>query len=396
MTEAVALGEPLLDETRYPGRVVVKAALAVGPAFALAGRTEDAIRVADRAFALRIELGDQVQMAGPGVYLVARALALAEAGRLDEAAATAQAGYDGAVASQVLEGQGWFTVMLGRICLLQGRPVTAARWLREAAVLWGELAHPSARWGFGGLAHALSLTGDLDGAEAALADLDAEPPTPILMMDVDIERGRAWFTWFRGEHVRALAMLRAAAESGLEGGQFALAAGAFHDLARLGEAAEAVERLETVADHVDGQLMPARLAHATALAKGDAEALDMVCEAFVALGGRLFAAEAASQAARLYDREGLRRRASASAQRARALAEGCEGAHTPALETSTEHVALTKREVEVAKLAARGLTSREIAETLVVSTRTVENHLQRAYEKLGVSGRAALADALGT
>jgi AAA ATPase domain len=135
MTEALALAEPLLDETRYPGRVVVKAALAAGPAFALSGRTADAIRVADRAFELRIDLGDQVQMAGPGVYLVARALALTEAGRLDEAAATAQAGYDGAVQSQVLEGQGWFTVMLGRIGLLQGRPVTAARWLREAAAL---------------------------------------------------------------------------------------------------------------------------------------------------------------------------------------------------------------------------------------------------------------------
>ncbi|HKA94071.1 MAG TPA: AAA family ATPase, partial [Acidimicrobiia bacterium] len=150
MAEALALSEPMLDETRYPGRVVVKAALAAGTALALTGRTADAIRVADRAFELRIELGNQVQMAGPGVYLVARALALTEAGRLEEAEATAEAGYDGAVESQVLEGQGWFTVMLGRTCLLQGRVVTAARWLREAAVLWGELTHPSARWGFGG------------------------------------------------------------------------------------------------------------------------------------------------------------------------------------------------------------------------------------------------------
>jgi DNA-binding CsgD family transcriptional regulator len=42
------------------------------------------------------------------------------------------------------------------------------------------------------------------------------------------------------------------------------------------------------------------------------------------------------------------------------------------------------------------MTSREIAETLVVSTRTVENHLQRAYEKLGLSGRSELAAALGS
>ena len=49
----------------------------------------------------------------------------------------------------------------------------------------------------------------------------------------------------------------------------------------------------------------------------------------------------------------------------------------------------------MAVLAARGLTSREIADTLVVSSRTVENHLQRAYEKLGVRGRPELAAALG-
>ncbi|HMF04758.1 MAG TPA: LuxR C-terminal-related transcriptional regulator [Acidimicrobiia bacterium] len=394
MNEALALSEPLLDETRHPGRVVVKAALAAGTALALAGRTADAIRVADRAFELRMELGNQVQMAGPGVYLVARALALTEAGRLQEAEATAEAGYDGAVESQVLEGQGWFTVMLGRTCLLQGRVDTAVRWLREAAVLWGELGHPSARWSFGGLAHALALRGDLDGAEAALEDLDAEPPTPIRMMDVDVERGRAWYTWLRGEHGRALGMLHAAADAGVDNGQYALAAGAFHDLARLGEPAEAVEHLERVAEHVDGQLMPARLAHATALSKSDAPGLDDASEAFEAIGAWLFAAEAATQASTLYGREGLRRRASASAQRARALTERCEGARSPALETGPQPAALTKREREVATLAARGMTSREIAETIVVSTRTVENHLQRAYEKLGVSGRAELAAVL--
>jgi DNA-binding CsgD family transcriptional regulator len=215
------------------------------------------------------------------------------------------------------------------------------------------------------------------------------------MMDVDIERGRAWFTWFRGEHARALSMLRAAAELGVDGGQFALAAGAFHDLARLGEPAEAAEQLERVAEHVDGRLMPARLMYATALAKGDGQGLESASDAFEALGGWLFAAEAANQASLMYEREGLRRRASASAARAHSLAARCEGEHTPALDTGTEPIALTKRELEVATLAARGLTSREIAETLVVSTRTVENHLQRAYEKLGVSSRAALAEALG-
>jgi DNA-binding CsgD family transcriptional regulator len=52
---------------------------------------------------------------------------------------------------------------------------------------------------------------------------------------------------------------------------------------------------------------------------------------------------------------------------------------------------LTFREREVALLAAAGLSSRQIADRLVISSRTVDNHLQRVYRKLGVSSREALA-----
>jgi DNA-binding CsgD family transcriptional regulator len=57
---------------------------------------------------------------------------------------------------------------------------------------------------------------------------------------------------------------------------------------------------------------------------------------------------------------------------------------------------LTAREREVALLAARGRSSREIADTLYLSTRTVETHLARVYRKLGISTRSGLAAALGT
>jgi DNA-binding CsgD family transcriptional regulator len=56
---------------------------------------------------------------------------------------------------------------------------------------------------------------------------------------------------------------------------------------------------------------------------------------------------------------------------------------------------LTGREREVARLAAGGLTDREIADSLVVSVRTVESHLSSAYRKLGIRSRRALRESAG-
>jgi HD-GYP domain-containing protein (c-di-GMP phosphodiesterase class II) len=52
---------------------------------------------------------------------------------------------------------------------------------------------------------------------------------------------------------------------------------------------------------------------------------------------------------------------------------------------------LTRREVEVLRLAARGLTAREIADRLTISPKTADHHIQHIYGKIGVSTRAAAA-----
>jgi DNA-binding CsgD family transcriptional regulator len=57
--------------------------------------------------------------------------------------------------------------------------------------------------------------------------------------------------------------------------------------------------------------------------------------------------------------------------------------------------ALTPSELRVARLAADGRTNREIARGLYVTPKTVETHLAHAYAKLGITGRAELAAALG-
>jgi HD-GYP domain-containing protein (c-di-GMP phosphodiesterase class II) len=52
---------------------------------------------------------------------------------------------------------------------------------------------------------------------------------------------------------------------------------------------------------------------------------------------------------------------------------------------------LSRREVDVLALAGRGLTTREIAERLVISPKTADHHIQHIYSKIRVSTRAAAA-----
>jgi DNA-binding NarL/FixJ family response regulator len=58
--------------------------------------------------------------------------------------------------------------------------------------------------------------------------------------------------------------------------------------------------------------------------------------------------------------------------------------------THTAHASeLTAREIEVLRLVASGLTDAQVAEKLVISTRTVNSHLSSIYSKLGVNTRTA-------
>ncbi len=60
-------------------------------------------------------------------------------------------------------------------------------------------------------------------------------------------------------------------------------------------------------------------------------------------------------------------------------------------ETTALPYELTPRELDVLALVARGLANREIAEQLVVTSRTVATHIEHLLAKLGVRGRAGLA-----
>ncbi len=55
---------------------------------------------------------------------------------------------------------------------------------------------------------------------------------------------------------------------------------------------------------------------------------------------------------------------------------------------------LTASELRIAEMAASGLSNQQVAEALFVTSKTVENHLGRAYQKLGIHSRERLVDAL--
>lgn len=385
---ALALAVPVLEDD--PGaRPYVVAAGAAAPAMLAAGRADDAAAVAERAFSTALGLGPQPAIAHPALQAIVQSLALSEAGRLQEAHDVARTGYEWSLPSGFPIGQAWFALALGRATLLAGELARAERLFRESAAAFRDVGEPGRRrWALAGLAQAAAWQGRVDAAEAALAAIGDTGPVDLL--DVEVARGIAAAAWLRGERSRAADVLRDAAAACRSHGQHGFELAALHDLVRLGEPRLVPDRIHELTS-VQGPLAAARRAHAAALADADPSALEAVSAELEAIGARQLAAEAAAHAAGLAARRG-----SGGARRLRAraeeLASSCGAVLAP--RTGGAGDVVTGREAEVAALAAGGLTNAEIGERLGISARTVGNHLQRAYAKVGVRDRAGLAAAL--
>lgn len=102
----------------------------------------------------------------------------------------------------------------------------------------------------------------------------------------------------------------------------------------------------------------------------------------------LAAREHLSRAAEAFDRLGAR----GWGERARRELRAAGAAFR--VEPHSSGAALTVQELQIAELAAGGMTNREIGSRLYLSPRTVGSHLYRIFPKLGITSRAALRDAL--
>jgi DNA-binding CsgD family transcriptional regulator len=140
----------------------------------------------------------------------------------------------------------------------------------------------------------------------------------------------------------------------------------------------------------------ARLHDAAAVLEGSPAQLERA-RAVVELGAALRRAGRRVEA-REPLREGMELARLCGAARLRARAEQelrAAGARPRRLAFSGTE-ALTASERRVAELAAAGRSNKQIAQSLFVSAKTVENHLARAYQKLGIRSRAELGGALGS
>lgn len=394
--EALAAVLAVLDRPDASQRARVRALLVAVAAWAWTGATETAISTAE-PLVTALERSDEQLREVVELLRFGLCFAYGVAGRLDDARTLATARYRASLDNLAHDLQPGWAAALGQVALSSGSARSAAGRLREAALLLRQESKAfgvySLAWSLGCLAEAMALLGDLDAAQAALQEADAVTPEPCFVPNREV--GRIWVAACGGAVVAARTTALDMAATARAHGSYAVEAFALHEAVRLGLAGEVADRLAVLADGVvDGRLVSAYAAHAVALVAGEGPALQKVSATFEELGAILIAAEAAAEAVRAYQREGRSASARTAAGRSQLLAERCEGCRTPGLERVILPQPLTVREREIAGLAAQGLSSQRIAERLVLSVRTVDNHLHHAYTKLGVSSRVELATVL--
>jgi DNA-binding CsgD family transcriptional regulator len=290
-------------------------------------------------------------------------------------------------------------LLAGRCALVAARPSRAALWLGEAAVPTGGPAATTIRsYTLTQLALAHALAGRHADSKAVLREVEREtesrPPSAIADL-TDLTRA---------EILLAAGMQRAAFDDAIRvadrchaDDQALVALLALHLCARIHPSERITARIVRVARRVDFDLARLYAEHAQAAEAGDAKRVGDVAAEYHALGCRWLAAETAAASLTLAGAN----RGSPWAVRNGRLIDQLEEQPDVTVPSwwraGIDRAApLTRREREIAELAAFGRTTKQIATQLNLSQRTVENHLQHSYRKLSISRREDLATVLGS
>jgi DNA-binding NarL/FixJ family response regulator len=188
-----------------------------------------------------------------------------------------------------------------------------------------------------------------------------------------------------GLHRRAAESAIVAARAAAAAGVSAMAMTYLTDAARYGDPRAAAAAMAELGLPQDSQVQRVRAADISARVSRSPAVLLEAAETQLLAGFKRHAAELAELARRADGSGGFERRAAAVLRQARERLGQHAGSPT-ALAASP----LTQRETEVARMASRGLSDRDIADELVVSIRTVQSHLASTYRKLGIGSRTEL------
>ncbi|WP_440710919.1 helix-turn-helix transcriptional regulator [Herbiconiux sp. YIM B11900] len=372
----------------------------VGTAHLFRGRLALAAEALDRAEAAYADVGADAS----NVHMV-RANLNATRGRVDDSLPEVRALRDLVATFGQPVPQGMLGWAVGTLLLSAGRLREAQDELRATTVVL-ELAGVGRTLALVklDLALASALAGDPEGARAWLPWEGPDDHGAGAGVSGKFLQVQGWIHASSGQREPARASLIRSADTHEAAGFLLPALAALAEAARMGAAAALVGRIERLAVGMDGEYVVVTLRLVRALAAGEAavgedeESLSLLADEFDGVGHdaqgidlHIVAAEAFDRAAELHRRAGAARAAAASARRRDARIAACGVTSLPLVRPG-QSALLSARELELAGLAASGLSNREIAERLVLSVRTVETHLQRVYRKLGVRGRDELTD----
>ncbi|MFF8512841.1 LuxR C-terminal-related transcriptional regulator [Streptomyces sp. NPDC015492] len=283
-------------------------------------------------------------------------------------------------------------VYLARLLFTQGQVRRAHRLF--AAVNEKDVAESTYHLAVSGAVVCAVHLDDAQAVERATSRLAALCLSSLRPVETDI--ASAVVEAHEGRKTNAVQILQVAADELLEAGALGQLSDVVHLLTRFDRAKLADGYRADALASLQGGLPRASVQLAQATAARNPEAVSQCAQFFESAGAPLYAAEAWAIAFRLHRQAGQPRLATAVARRCESAREGYDGANPPLLHLMGETELLSGREREIALLAAQRHTSQEIAERLVISVRTVDNHLYRIYRKLGVSSRQQLRLALAS
>jgi DNA-binding CsgD family transcriptional regulator len=391
-TVAVELSRPLLLSSEQPGTLRWRAALVCVAAMATSGRLDEAVRLGGLA-AAEVASSDETVFDS---WSVAAAVVLAHERRGDLARAEQLA--DATLADLVTRGdergRPRMVQGLARVALARGRPTLAARRFREVVADLDGADEAFMPWNLALLAVAEAMSGRLDVAfehlgevDRAAFDLGVYRPEQLLC--------RAQVLACAADLEQARRVARKAADLAESAGQAPVATAAWHAVACWGDPRVALPGLTAVAACVDGPLAGHLRTHVEAWVDGDLAGVVEVGDAIAGLGFRPYAAEVFASAVSLAGQRTDPRTRTRATERLRALLDEGEPLTLPAAVVGRAPDSLTRREREIAAMAARGDSDRDIARSLDLSVRTVQAHLAHVYAKTHASGRRDLAALLG-